>query len=93
MILAILALASACLTGAIVDAKIFEPVRNWILRHNGEDGWFTYLVHCLVCASFWVGLGWAAYACLFLGVSWTLLVPLGFAFSYLTILLNDLRGS
>jgi len=89
----LLVLATARVTQVIVADKITEPLRSWMLRRNGEEGWFTALVHCSDCVSVWVGFAWATYGCWFLGFGWELLAPLGFALSYLTILLNDLRGS
>lgn len=93
LILVILALATARFTQAITDDKIFEFLRLWAIRKFGEESLLSYLVHCVACVSFWVGMFAALYSCLFLGLNWLLFVPVWFALSYLTILLNDLRGS
>lgn len=93
VVLIILVLATARLTQVVVDDKIFAPIRGWFMKRFGEEGWPTYLVHCVACTSFWVGMLWSAYGCLAFNLSWWLFLPLGFALSYLTILLNDLRGS
>lgn len=92
-VLVLLALAVARLTQAIVDDKIFEFLRKWAIVKFGEESLRAYFVHCVACTSFWVALIAGLYACLFLGLSWFLFVPVWFALSYLTILLNDLRGS
>lgn len=93
VILVILALAVAMGTYLVVDSRIFQFPRQWVIKRFGEESLLSYLVHCVACTSFWVALLAALYACLFLGLDWLLFVPVWFALSYLTILLNELRGS
>ena len=54
--LLLLPLAVAWGTWLVVDAAITLPIRQWVLRRSGEDGGFTYLVHCANCTAFWVSL-------------------------------------
>ena len=79
--LVILALATARGTRLIVEDVITEPIRRWFVRHFGEDHKVTYLVHCVFCASIWIGFAAAVFACLILPISWWWLVPLALAFS------------
>lgn len=76
----------------IVDEKIFEPIRMAAIRRFGEEGWLTYLVHCLLCVSVWVGGLAAVYAWAVLGLNVWLIGPAGLAFSYLAVVLNRLKG-
>lgn len=47
------ALAVARLTRLVTLDKFCEPLRMWVARRNGQDGWWTYLVHCPYCLSVW----------------------------------------
>lgn len=42
------------ITQIIVDASIFEPVRNFFLSRKGFLNWFGSLVDCFLCTSVWV---------------------------------------
>jgi hypothetical protein len=52
--LIVLMFAVARVTRLIVDDKISLPIRQWVLRKSGDDGWFTTLVHCPWCMGIWV---------------------------------------
>lgn len=38
-------------TQIIVDATIFEPVREWTLKHSN---FFGKMIHCRLCTSVWI---------------------------------------
>lgn len=61
--------ASVRITRAITLDKITDPLREWVIRRNGADGWWTYLFHCPWCVGFWVSLP-AAAALWWLGGMW-----------------------
>jgi|SRR5882762_1107386 len=45
---------AAIRAGRLVSTDaIFLPLRRWTLRHNGETGWFTFLLHCKYCVTVW----------------------------------------
>jgi hypothetical protein len=54
--LLVLALAVARLTRMVTEDKIMLPIRQWVLRRSGEDGWFFYLVNCPFCMSVWISV-------------------------------------
>lgn len=56
MVLVLLCLATAGITRALVVEMPFAWWRNWVKSWSGEDGAWTYLVHCVFCTGFWVGL-------------------------------------
>lgn len=56
MVLVLLCLATAGITRALVIEKPFAWWRNWVKSWSGEEGLATYLVHCVFCTGFWVGL-------------------------------------
>ena len=56
VVLVILCLAVAGMTRALVIEKPFEWWRSWVKSWSGEDGLATYLVHCVFCTGFWVGV-------------------------------------
>lgn len=60
--LALLTLATTRVTRAIVNDKIAEPIRTWVVRRNGETGWWTYLFHCPWCMGWWLAAPAAALA-------------------------------
>lgn len=92
LILLILALAVTRASQVIVDDKISEPIRMAAIRRFGEEGLLTYLVHCLMCVSVWVGMIVAVYAWAVLDLNVWLIGPVGLAFSYLAVVLNRLKG-
>lgn len=55
-----LTFAVARVTRLIVDDKISLPIRQWVLRRSGEDGWFFYLVSCPWCMGVWVAAAMTA---------------------------------
>lgn len=55
--LTILVFAVARVTRLITDDKIMLSVRHWVLNRSGEEGWFTYLIHCPWCTGVWVAAG------------------------------------
>jgi hypothetical protein len=59
-IIALVALATARLTGLVVEDKITEPVRNWVAGHTGDDSKVAYLLFCPWCASIYAGTALAA---------------------------------
>lgn len=60
--LALLTLATTRITRAIVNDKIADPIRTWVVRRNGENGWWTYLFHCPWCMGWWLAAPAAALA-------------------------------
>ncbi len=84
--LLVLALSTARGTRLVVEDYITEPLRKAVVRRFGEESKITYLVHCTLCTSIWVGGIAALFACLVLGVSWWWLVPLALAFSQVAVL-------
>lgn len=42
------------ITQIIVDASIFEPIRNFFLSRTGVLNWLGSLVDCFLCSSVWV---------------------------------------
>lgn len=79
--LIVLALAVARGTRLIVEDVITEPIRRFFVKRFGEEHKLTYLVHCVFCASIWLGFAAAVFACAVLSISWWWLVPLALAFS------------
>lgn len=63
MVLVLLCLATAGMTRALVIEKPFAWWRNLIKNAWGEDSNFTYLVNCVFCTGFWVGVvaTWVTY--------------------------------
>lgn len=57
VVLAVLTLAVAGVTRALVIERPFNWWRTWVKSWSGEDGKFTYLVNCVFCTGFWVALG------------------------------------
>lgn len=83
-------LAVCRVTRLITDDYITLPVRQWLVKHNGETGWFTHGIHCPKCVSVWVGLG-ASPMWYFYGTrAWYVIPMVAMAFSYVNILLNYL---
>lgn len=79
-------LAAARVTRIIVDDKISIPFRRWVVKRNGEEGWWTKLVHCPYCVSVWISVPAAAYWMAMVQLpSWTWLwfPPAIFAMAYL----------
>ena len=48
--------ATIRITRLITTDKISEPLRQWVTHHNGEKGWFTFLIHCPWCTGYWIAL-------------------------------------
>lgn len=93
--LVLTSLAVARVTRLIYSDYISMPIRQWVMKRNGEEGWWTFGIHCPKCVSVWVaapaaaiwqfsfGPDLAIYKQILLGlVVWM-------AFSYTTILLED----
>lgn len=53
----LLALAVARVTRLVVSDKIGHPLRAWVLRRNGDQGKWTFAVHCPWCVGMWVAIG------------------------------------
>jgi hypothetical protein len=86
--LVITALAVMRVTRLVVLDQITNPIRMWIISKNGETGWFSYLIHCPICASVWIG-GVAAPLYWFYGRNaWFLIPAIALAFSQLVIAVN-----
>lgn len=51
------------MTRALVVEKPFAWWRSWVKGAFGEDSNFTYLVNCVFCTGFWVGVAmtWTTY--------------------------------
>jgi hypothetical protein len=79
----VLTLASARLTQLVYWDKITFPVRMWMIKKFGEEGWLTYLVHCPYCVSVWTSFGATAFGIWQLQLPWWWLVPAALAMSYL----------
>ena len=56
VVLVLLCLAVAGMTRALVIEKPFAWWRELIKGAFGEDSNVTYLVHCVFCTGFWVGV-------------------------------------
>jgi hypothetical protein len=54
-IIALVALATARLTGLVVEDKITEPMRNWVVKHTKDDSKVAYLLFCPWCVSIYAG--------------------------------------
>ena len=58
-IIMLVALATARLTGLIVEDKITEPVRGWVAKHTKDESkvqsGFAYLLFCPWCVSIYAG--------------------------------------
>jgi len=52
--LLITALAVTRATRVVTTDKVGLPLRRWILVRNGDEGWFTFLIHCKYCTSVWI---------------------------------------
>lgn len=48
------AMAVVRVTRVITTDQIALPVRRFVLKHSGDQGWFSYLIHCKYCTSVWV---------------------------------------
>lgn len=90
--LLILALATARGTRLVVEDVIAEPVRQFFITRFGEDHKLTYLVHCTYCASVWIGLVAAAFACTVMPISWWWVMPLALAFSAVAVFAAQMDG-
>lgn len=53
LMLGIVTLAAARVTRLLRYDKITEPLRAWIVRRDGLNGWWSYLFHCHWCLGFW----------------------------------------
>lgn len=49
----ILSLASKHLTSILSDSYLTQPLRDWVVNHNGFIG---YGVNCFFCTSTWVSI-------------------------------------
>lgn len=56
VVLVLLCLAVAGFTRALVVELPGSPWRNWVKSWSGENGKWTYLVNCVFCTGFWVGV-------------------------------------
>lgn len=83
--LLILGLAVARGTRLVTEDVIAEPFRRFFVNRFGEDHKLTILVHCVFCVSVWLGFAAAVFACLVLGISWWLLLPLALALSQVAV--------
>jgi hypothetical protein len=79
----LLTLSAARLTRVIVNDDIGLPIRRFMVKHNGTQGFWTRLVHCPFCTSVWVSAPAGVYWVLLAHVSWWLLLPAIGAMSYL----------
>lgn len=48
------ALTVVRVTRVITTDVIALPLRRKVMKHSGDDGWWTFLVHCKYCTSVWV---------------------------------------
>ena len=54
LLLALATISTARLTRLLTLDKITEPIRQWVVRKNGTDGRWSYLIHCPWCSSIWI---------------------------------------
>jgi len=54
--LVLLLLAVARLTRLVVTDQIGLPIRQWVLVRSGDQGWWTYAIHCPWCVGMWFSL-------------------------------------
>ena len=50
---------------------IGQPLRKAVVARNGEQGWFTFLVHCPWCISMWLSFAAAPFFWWFAGYGWS----------------------
>jgi hypothetical protein len=86
----LLVLATARLTKLVVDDRISMPLRQWVMRKNGDNGWFTFLVHCPWCTGFWVAAGIAPLYWFFGNTPYFVIPCLALALSHVVGLLAKL---
>lgn len=55
--LLLLVLAATRLTRLVVEDKIGMPLRQWVHKHSGDNGWWTFAFHCPWCVGMWVAIG------------------------------------
>lgn len=53
----LLVLAVARLTKLVTDDKIGLPLRQWVLKRSGDNGWLTFGIHCPWCVGMWFAMG------------------------------------
>lgn len=87
--LALYVLATARLTRLIMDDRITEKFRTWILRRAAKDSLRRYLLRCVWCLSMWMPFG-AAYV--LVPHHPAALIPAAtLAYSWLAVILRDLQ--
>lgn len=83
-----MALAVMRVTRLICLDQITMPLRAKVLNKNGDTGWWTFLIHCPLCVSVYVGAV-AAVLYYYEGhQAWVVIPALALAFSQLTIFVN-----
>jgi hypothetical protein len=55
--LLLLVLAVTRLTRLVVSDKIGMPLRSRVLKLSGDNGWWTFAVHCPWCVGMWFSIG------------------------------------
>lgn len=86
--LVITALAVMRITRIVALDKITIPIRRWVLEKNGDTGNWTFLIHCPLCVSFWVGAVVAPLYWFFGRSPWFLIPALALAFAQLVIMVH-----
>lgn len=54
--LVLLVLAVTRLTGLVVYDRIGHPLRFWVVKKSGDNGWLTFGVHCPWCVGMWFAM-------------------------------------
>jgi hypothetical protein len=71
----LLTLGAARVTRLLCDDTITTPLRRWIVKRSGVDGWWTQLIHCPWCISVWVSVPASVYWILIAHMGWWWLPP------------------
>lgn len=80
--LIVAALAVSRITRLLVDDRLTDGYRRWVVKRWGEDSKASYLAHCPWCTSIWVALPIMPVP-VFLLMSWT--EPITWVFAALSI--------
>jgi hypothetical protein len=85
------ALAVARISRLIAIDQITLPIRQWVLKRSGDNGWFTFLIHCPYCASVWVGAAASPLWWFFGDKAWFLIPAIALAFAQVTSLTTKIE--
>ena len=71
----LVALLTVRVTRLIVVDRVLLPVRRWVLKRDGKDGAWTFLIHCPWCVGAWLAIPAAVVAWLAGGLAEVLPAP------------------